>query len=370
MESGEGLLRVEIMFTINRKQLAAELSLLQSVLEVKTTMPMLACVKIEARDGLATFTASRIDATLITVLPCEGEDSYCVPLTMFRDAVRLASDGPVTFQRKENRIEMSAERSRHRFPVYRADAFPDIDELSGLSLSIDAVRLLDAVERVSPCADKREGKYATQGVCIEAAEGDLNVVAFDGTQAGIVRLMDTELEFQATVPNVALPALRAVLTDREQATVTVNADGLMLECDGRKFIARLLLGEFPPWRMIVPADCPHSVILTAEVRDAIRRCCVTASEGNLVRRRLKLEFTKELLVIQSYGGDGESIEEVPISCPTLNGDSLQVKVNADQLLGFLQQVEAPELRLKDAASILLLTEGEQRYLHATLRPDA
>jgi hypothetical protein len=59
-----------------------------------------------------------------------------------------------------------------------------------------------------------------------------------------------------------------------------------------------------------------------------------------------------------------------VNCPTLNGESLIVKVNADQLLAFLGQVDTPELRLKDATSILLLTEGDHRYLHATLRPDA
>src|SRR4029079_3190331 len=104
--------------------------------------------------------------------------------------------------------------------------------------------------------------------------------------------------------------------------------------------------------------------------DAIRRCCVTASEGNLIRRRLKLEFGRDTLTVRAYGGDGESIEEVAVGCPTLNGEVLVVKVNADQLLTFLGQVEAPELRLNDAPSILLLSEGEHRYLHATLRVDA
>jgi hypothetical protein len=85
---------------------------------------------------------------------------------------------------------------------------------------------------------------------------------------------------------------------------------------------------------------------------------------------LKLEFARESLTVRSYGGDGESIEEVPLSCPTLNGVGLAVKVNADQLLTFLEQVKEPELRMNGSPSILLLSEGEHRYLHATLRPDA
>lgn len=358
------------MITLDRKQLSDSLTLLSSALEVRVTQPILGYMKLVAAQGLATMTTTRLDATLSISVPCEGEDEFCLLFAPFREAVRLSSDGPVRLQRFENRIEVIAGRSRHRLPVYETTAFPEMPVETGEILQVDAKRLLDAVERVSPCADKREGKYAAQGVCLEAAEGELNVVAFDGTQAGIVRLMDSELKFQATVPNVAVPALRAVLADRDTATLTVNENSLTVECEGRKMVTRLLLGAFPPWRMIVPKDTPHSVTLTTEVKDAIRRCCVTASEGNLVRRRLKLEFGREVLTVQSYGGDGESIEEVPVGCPTLNGQPLTVKVNADQLLTFLEQVNAPELKLKDATSILLLSEGEHRYLHATLRPDA
>jgi DNA polymerase III sliding clamp (beta) subunit (PCNA family) len=358
------------MITLNRKQLADSLTLLSSALEVRTAQPILGYMKLEAAQGTATLTTTRLDATLSVSVPCEGDDQVCLLFAPFRDAVKLAPDGQIKLQRFENRIEVIAGRSRHRLPIYETDAFPAMPVETGEKVEIDAHRLLDGVARVSPCADKRECRYAAQGVCIEAAEGELNVVTFDGTQAGIVRLMDSELKFQATVPNVAVPALRAVLADRDTAMLTVNENSLTVECEGRKMVTRLLLGTFPPWRMIVPKDTLHGVTLTSEVRDAIRRCCVTASEGNLVRHRLKLEFQREALIVQSYEGEGESIEEVPLNCPTLNGESLTVKVNADQLLAFLEQVNTPELRLKDDKSILLLTEGEHRYLHATLRPDA
>lgn len=359
------------MFKLNRKSLAAELSLLQSVLEARTTMPILAYARIEVAAGTATLTATRLDATVSVTLPCEGDDeSYCLPLAQLRDAVRLFSDETVKLQRDDNRVEVTAGRARHRLPVREAGDFPQADEVAGTVLQVDAAGLLDAITRVSPCIDKRDGRYATQGVCLEAATGELNVIAFDGTQAGIVRLMDTDLTFQGTVPTVALPALRALLTDRGTATLTIGENGLAVECEGRRLTVRLLAGQFPPWRMIVPADALHEVTLTTDVRDAIRRCCVTASEGNLVRRRLKLEFGHDALTVRSYGGDGESVEEVAVGCATLNGEPLVVKINADQMLGFLEQVDAPVLRVKDAVSILLLSEGNHRYLHATLRPDA
>jgi DNA polymerase-3 subunit beta len=357
------------MITIPRKSLADALALLSSALEVKGTMPILAFVKVEAAEGQVTLTTTRIDATLTVMVAGEGDDSYCLPLVQLREAVRLASDGEVKLQQRDNRVEVLAGRSRHKLPFHPIDAFPQTPEETGQTVRVDAQRLLEAVTRVAPCADKREGKYATQGVCLEAATGELNVVAFDGTQAGIVRLMDCELTFQATVPNVAVPVLRAVLSDRDTATLTINDNSLTVECDGRRMVVRLLLGKFPQWRAIVPTNTPHVVALTADVRDAIRRCCVTASEGNLIRRRLKLEFGREVLTVRSYGGDGESIEEVTVGCPTLNGEALVVKVNADQLLTFLEQVDAPALRMKDNPSIILFSEGEHRYLHATLRVD-
>jgi hypothetical protein len=84
---------------------------------------------------------------------------------------------------------------------------------------------------------------------------------------------------------------------------------------------------------------------------------------------LKLEFGHEVLTVRSYGGDGESVEECALGCPTLNGESLVVKVNADQLLAYLQTAETPSVGFSHEESILLFTEGDRRYLHATLRKD-
>lgn len=359
------------MFKVNRKQLADELSLLQSVLEIRTTMSILAYVKIEAENDMAQLTASKIDATMKVELPVEGDaESYCLPLAQLRDAVKLFDGEPVRFQRADNRVEVSCGRSRHKFPCREASEFPQSRAAQGETLALNARTLLDAVERVAPCVDRRAGKYATQGICFDASEGVLHLVAFDGVQAGIVKIAETDAQFQVVVPDVALAALRAVLTDAESATLTVNPDVAEIATGNRSLMARLLSGEFPRWRQVVPTGINHRLTLNKDVLAAIKRCCVTASEGNLVRRRLKLEFGRETLTVRSYGGDGESIEDVPVACSTLNGEPLTVKVNADQMIAFLESVEAPELSIKDATSILLLQEGEHRYLHATLRPDA
>lgn len=365
------------MILFNRNQLARELTLLSTVLEQKTTNPILAYVKIEASEGKAILTATRLDATMITEMVVEGDtESYCLPLAPLTAAVKLFDGESVKFQREierdGGRITVSCGRARHRFPFAEVSSFPQPDTVDGEMLILDAPKLLDAIERVLPCVDKFAGRYATQGICFDAADGVLHIIAFNGTESGIVKIATTSAEFQFTVPDLALPALRRVLADTETVSVTTGQNGVLFNAGPRRLITRLLVGRFPPWRMIVPGeqDIKHRINLGREVGAAMKRCCVTASEGNLVRRRLMLEFRRDSITVRSYGGDSESIEEVLIGCETLNGEPLTVKVNADQMIQFLDQVDAPELSIKDAVSILLLREGEHRYLHATLRPDA
>ncbi len=358
------------MITLDRTALLAELQLLAPVIRNERVIPILTCVRLQATDTHLQLCGSSADCTLTATMGCDGDLApVCVPFNLLHKAVQLFDGESVRVEVKGGRLEVSCGRSRHKLPIHNATQFPELDSVEGDLLLLSAPQLATAIQQVQHCVDKKDGRYATRGVCLDASEGSLHVVAFDGVQAGVVRLTNTGVQFRTTIIDDALPALLRVLATCEDVAVTVGEHALKFDCGERVLTTRLLVGEFPKWQGVVPKESTHQVVVPSELAVAVRRCSVTASEGNLIRRRLKLEFTSSLLTVRSYGGDGESVEECEISCPTLNGTPLVVKVNADQLLVYLTSAQTPTLTLNGPESILLFTEGERRYLHATLRGD-
>ncbi len=358
------------MITINRKLLLDGLALLAPVVRAERVVPILTCVRVEANMGQLQLVGSSSDSTLTTTVPADGELApVCVPFNLLHSAVKLFDGESVKVEVKANRVEVSCGKSRHKLPLHDATQFPLPDPVDGDVLLLSASGLATAIQQVSPCVDTKDGRYATKGVCLEAGGGELNVVAFDGVQMGVVRLTDTSATFRTTIIADALPALLKVLATVEGVAVTVGTNQLKFDCGDRQLTTRLLIGEFPAWRKVVPAESTHQVVIPPELATAVKRCSVTASEGSLVRRRLKLEFTSELLTVRSYDSDGESIEDVSIQCASLNGEPLVVKVNADQLLTYLQSAETTTLSLIDNKSALSFTEGNRRYLVMPLSPD-
>ena len=59
-------------FTItNGKEFLTELKLMQSVVNKKTSIPVLQCVKLDVLDGILTITGTDLDNTLFSKLPAQ-----------------------------------------------------------------------------------------------------------------------------------------------------------------------------------------------------------------------------------------------------------------------------------------------------------
>lgn len=356
------------MITFDRKALSDELSLLSSVLDVKTTIPVLAYVKVEAGQGSAVLTASNADAAITSEISCEGEFQGCLPLRTLAQLVRLFEDNEVKIRIDGSRAEVKNGRSVNRLPLMDTVVFPKIEPVAGQLLTVNTGVLSGAIKHVLPCADKLQGKYATQGVCFDASEGELNAVTWDGTQAGIAKIAETDLKFSFVVPNQCLGALQAILMGGE--TVITIGDTVSLRCGLRSFTSRILAGQFPSWRMILPKDYEHRLSASESIAAAVKRGLVTASAGSLVRKRLIIDFGRESLVVRTYESEGESTEEVAVGCPSLNGDRLSMKVNAEQFLLALETLPDAEFSFRDNKSVVMFTEGDKKYLQAPLRLDA
>ncbi len=118
-------------FTITKEDLQRELAFVQSVVERRNMIPVLANVLIESvsADSIR-INGTDLDVTIradvqVETMPTQG--AICVQARKLFDIVRLLSNGPVTFTKEENEwVTVKSDKSTFRLPGIARETFPDL----------------------------------------------------------------------------------------------------------------------------------------------------------------------------------------------------------------------------------------------------
>lgn len=330
------------MFSVNRKALLDELALLQTVAEIKTTMPVLAYVRLVLHENLLTLTATNIDVSVVTHVEAEGEPwEGCLPSAPLFSLVKLLTDNTLAFTQKENRVEVKAGRARHLLPLLAASNFPLVEGLSGDEFSLSLPLLSRMIEATAFSAlpfieHLKPSDIKFTGVSLRAAGKVLEVAASQKVVTGIAEVAASVPDFTVLIPLQAAAALKRL--SGEMATIKHTESIVEFTAGPRMIIARQLMGQFPLWRQFVP-EFPWTVtLMTNELQSAIKRATVTMGTDNAVGYEpMKATFDRESLRIETRGGHKGKSEELLDVQSNMNGDALSIGFVNGQVLSVLGQ---------------------------------
>src|SRR5918996_2806692 len=149
--------------------------------------------------------------------------------------------------------------------------------------------------------------------------------------------------FEANVPARALQELARIAqaTDAEQLTVSVRSNQIVFEAGGDVLSSRLIDGQFPNYRQLLPDAYEHELTLaSSEVTDVVRRISLMAQKN----APLRLAFREGELTISAQTPDvGEASETMPVP---FAGEPFEIGFNPEFLRDGLESSEAGNLVLK------------------------
>lgn len=356
------------MFSVNCSQLAAELSLLLSVAEKKTTIPILSCAHFSPQAGHLEITATNLDVTLKTSLEAKAtqETAFCVPLKQLHQLVSLLEGNEVEFALKDNgRVKVSQGQSKHLLMAFESGKFPKTDSVpvgtpSGSIPAEKLVTMIKAVKHsmlIDPAAKPSDMRFT--GIQFRSADGKLEAQASRKVTLALATCDFNGPEFCAVVPPDAIKALVG-FTEGDVA-IQCASGFASFTCGQQQLTARLFIDQFPDWSNVVP-EFKYSINVDSEaLANATSRAIVTTDTNNWERfEALKYTFSQELLSVESRGGDkGKSYEQVPVTS-ILNGTSVPFGVNGNQILEFLRLTDKTVIELpeEDEPQLVRMRPGE------------
>ena len=346
--------------TVSRAELLRELTAAQSVVERKTTIPILSNFLFEADGERLWITATDLDQSLRTSCGAKVKKagSCTIPARKLYDYIRLLGDGEVSIKLMDNHwVQIRAGRSNTKMVGMARANFPQVPEFPvGAGTRIPAVSLKNMIAKTIFAISNEESRYTLNGALLILKAESLAMVATDGHRLAHIEktgenLQNVTGERKILVPRKALQELAGLLanTDATEIDFADDEHQLYFRVGTRVLTSRKLSGNFPNYEAVLPRDnTKFLVVRSEELQQSIQRVAQFADERS---GAIKIRLEQNELRISSSSteaGESEDIIETPY-----NFDPIVVGFNSQYMLDFLKAVGgAGEVRLefKDAQS--------------------
>ena len=356
--------------TIDRMSLLRPLGHVQSVVERRNTIPILANVVLRAEEGELSLTATDMDMDIATEVGCSVMTSGTTTMSahLLYDIARKLPDGAeVEIAVNDGHAIVSAGRSSFRLPTLPVEDFPAIssNELP-VNFSLTAADMRDLIDATRFAISTEETRYYLNGIYIHKAEsGELCAVATDGHRLAMTR--QALPSGAAQMPSIILP--RKAVSELRKLLDDFDGDVLIGLSETRaefrfgvvRLTSKLIDGTFPDYTRVIPVG--NDRIMQVDVSAfsaAVDRVSTIASEKS---RSVKMGLRSGVLTLSASNTDASSAtEELEVS---YDGPEMEIGFNARYLLDIAGQVNSDmvEFALADQGSpSLVRAPGDEASL--------
>lgn len=337
--------------SLERDAFLAQLQTVTRVASTRSAIQALSGVQIVAASTNTELRATDMDVSLRVPLEAEviREGVVVLPARLLLEVTRALPAPQMSLELRpaEQDVELISGNATFHIRTLRAEdfpPFPEPDTTGGVSMPVDA--FVATASKVAGSASRDETRPVLTGILVSASEEELRMVATDSYRLSV---KETTLEsplasaFEVNVPARALQELGRVAAGAEekQLSVSVLQNQVVFSLDGVILSSRLIDGQFPNYRQLLPESFEHELrIAAAELTEVVRRISLLAQKN----APLRLAFSAGELTVSAQTPDvGEASEALPVP---FQGEPLEIGFNPDFLRDGLEAVEQGDLLLK------------------------
>jgi DNA polymerase-3 subunit beta len=329
--------------SVRREDLVRGLHLVQGVVERRNTLPILANVLLEPTDGGIALTATDMEVGLRCTVSATVKRKGAVTLNarkLYEIAREVTPEEIVLKSTQSGWVDIAAGRSKFKIVSLDPKDFPDLplgtEAPGATTLRIAAGTLREMIDKTLFAVSSDETRFNLSGVFMGNGEkGTLRMVATDGHRLALIdrKLPEAKLARGVIMPRKGLTEARKLLDEAVdgELVLVVSAKDVRINMPGVAFFMRLVEGEFPDYRQVIPgAGRAQARANRDDLLAALRRISLLASERS---RGVKLHLEKGKLEISASNPDqGEASEDIEVA---YGGEPLTIGFNARYLTDVL-----------------------------------
>ena len=253
--------------SVTQENLARALSLVGRVASSKAQLPILSNILLRT-DGsqlLIAATNLEIASTVMIGAKINKPGSITIPARLVGEFINSLPRETVELSVKGERLHIKSGRYNSVINGVAADDFPElptIDETSSIQYSIAADSFKQAVSQTIITASSDSTRPVLTGVYWHSHEGFLYLAATDGYRLSERRLVETVSDVAAIVPASSLQeVLRTIDDDTGEVDILFDETQVRFRAGDAEITSRLIDGNFPDYRQLIPAESETTVEL-------------------------------------------------------------------------------------------------------------
>jgi DNA polymerase-3 subunit beta len=335
-----------VKFRCEREVLAEALATAGRAATGRTgSLPVLSGLRLELIGDQLTVTGTDLDLTIQLSLTVGGEadGGVVLPARLVSDIVRSLGAGKVEVSVEQDDVSISGGRSQFSVRPLSIDDYPKLPVPASNAVTLPAAAFGEALRQVVRAASTDEARPILTGVLLTSENDGLRMVATDSYRLAVRDLADQQVLAsgqKVLVPGRALNELARLVGGGDELVMRLGERDATFEVGGTRLTTRLIEGEFPNYRQLIPPSHPNTLTVEREaLLEAIRRVKILAKDSTPVRLQMGGDTLRITAVTQDVGNAAEELDA------TYTGTELTVAFNPDYFASGIEACSSESITL-------------------------
>jgi DNA polymerase-3 subunit beta len=359
-------------FTVSKAEFVRGLQLIQSIVQRRTTMPVLSNVLIHAGDGCVTLTATDLDVGMKVRIASSSITTPGVSCVNARKLYEVARETP----EEEFRIrsidsgKLGIESGKVRYQLFALEAkeFPSFPDLTAETGVVDAPILEEMIVRTLFAVSADEIRPDINGVLVAPIEENIRMVGTDGHRMALSEKVVGGLKLSEPVilPRKGLHELKKLCEEGGEIRIGVGKSFVHAETTSITLFIRTVEGQYPNYERVIPTSAQYCLRVGQPVLlAALRRVAVLSTDRF---HSVRLHVSPGLLELTASNPElGEAREEVSVDG---EGPEIEVSFNSRYIMDAVEVLPPNsliEVSLIDQSSPgVVRVQGDPSYLYVVM----
>ena len=256
------------------------------------------------------------------------------------EIIRRLKDQNVTIHTEDDLLIIEQNSSIFKLHTYNPEEYPEFPNSQNLKeLSINNYDLINSIKKITPSIDNNNPKYELNGALIQIDDDSINFVSTDTKRLSIVSFENNDnFTTSLIIPKKAIVEIgKLFLNDFK---IKYDETNLVIESNEYRFFTKLLNGNFPDYKRIIPSEVRNSINLPKDkIIESIK--LVTAMTPNV-----EITILNNTITFNGIDDNNDNEAKTQIEIENLNiEDEIALKVNSRYILDFLNSINTNQVEL-------------------------
>jgi DNA polymerase-3 subunit beta len=336
-------------FSTSKTELQKALQKLFKATPTRTTLPILACVYIEANKDKTIFRSTDLELTVEVNIPSslEKEGATSLPLKTLLEITNELPETRITIEvDNKNRAKITTEMGEYDLMAKPPEEFPQpVDQEQEKKIGLDGKELKNIISATSFAVSRDELKPALTGVLFKFTPEGLIAVATDGHRLVKHKKNNIKTENfkgEVIIPRKFLSYMSSYLSEGE-TTLLIGNSHLSAKIKKDKITTRIIGEKFPDYESVIPKD--NDKVFKSEKESflgAVKRVSIFSNKST---HQVAISLSSSSCVVTTEDPEKSSKAKESVDS-TFEGEDLIIGYNAEYLKDIINHIPGQNIVAK------------------------